>query len=189
MTECRNDEMRDLLPGLVRGSLAAPEAARVRSHVETCAACASELALLETARLVLLAGTPRVDTAAIVAAVGAPTLRVVRGAEGRGTGRRVNRLPRRLLAAAASLLVIGALALPSVRRAFIGLPGDTIGDSLADVASGSPDLAGLTIAGGFSDLSDADLAALLATLEALEATVAAEPATLRTPFVDAPEGP
>jgi hypothetical protein len=189
MTECPNDEMRDLLPELAQGTLAPSAAVRVRAHVGACAACAAELAVLETTRLVLRARAPRVDTAAIVAAIGAPTLRVIPGGATAHRFRQGPWMPRQLLAAAASLLIIGALALPSVRQAFLGAPGRTIGDSLADVVAGSSDLAGIALAGGLADLSDDDLAALLAELDGLEATVAAEPTTMRTPLVDSPEGP
>lgn len=189
MTECLNDEMRDLLPELAQGTLAPSAAGRVRAHVDACAACTSELAVLETTRLVLRARAPRVDTAAIVAAIGAPALRVIPGGATARQSRKGTWMPRQLLAAAASLLIIGALALPSVRQAFLGGPRGTIADSLADVVAGSPDQAGLAIAGGLADLSDDDLAALLAELDGLEATVAAEPTTMRTPLVDTPEGP
>lgn len=188
MTECPNESMRDLLPGHVHGTLAPADEARVRTHVATCASCAAELALIGTTRRVLRANAPRVDVAAVLAAVTAPSLTVVRGGAGRG-GRRATWMPRRYLAAAASLLVIGALALPAVRRVFDGVTGPVAGDSLADVAAASPEATGLTLAGGLGDLTDADLATLLAELDAVEATVASEPATLRTPLVDPPEGP
>lgn len=197
MTEafCPNEEMRDRLPAFVHGTLSPADLARVQSHVADCAACRDEVALLETTRRVLVASGPRLDTAAIVAAMTPPALRVVRGgaSEPRSAPRlrphsRGSWMPRRYLAAAASLLVIGSLAMPPVREFVLGTSVAT-GDSLADPAARSPDAAGLALAGGLADLSEDDLAALLADLEAVEPTVASEPTTLRSPLVDSPEGP
>ncbi len=188
MPECSNGSVKDLLPDLVHGNLPVAEAARVRAHVATCGDCATELSLIESARDMLVGGTPRLDTAAITAALGAPALRVVRGGPTRPASRG-SWLPRRYLAAAASLLVIGALALPSVRQVFLGAPSPGIGDSLRDAAGASPDAVGLALAGGLADLSDDDLATLLADLESVEPTIASEPVTLRSPLVESPEGP
>ena len=47
---------------------------------------------------------------------------------------------------------------------------------------------GLVVADGLSDLSDDDLESLLKELETLEATVSAEPGTLRRPLVTTPGG-
>jgi hypothetical protein len=58
MTECENAEIRDLLPDLAADVLSPVETARVRMHVESCAECSAELALLHTARSV----RPRIGT-------------------------------------------------------------------------------------------------------------------------------
>lgn len=187
MRDCVNEEMRDRLPALVHGTLSSLDEARVRAHVAECAACAAELAVLETARRVLVASGPRIDTAAIVAAVTAPSLTLVRGGASAAPRPRRTWVPRRYLAAAASLLVVGSLAIPSVREKLLGIRTEITPDSL--VASASTDASGLALSGGLGDLSDDDLAALLAELEAVEPTVASEPGTLRTPLVDSPEGP
>jgi anti-sigma factor RsiW len=189
MTEmsCLNEELRDRLPALVYGTLSPVDEARVRAHVAGCAACAAELALIETSRHVLVATGPRIDTAAIVAAVTAPSITVVRGGAGAGTRSRRAWIPRQYLAAAASLLVVASLAIPEVRRKLLGGDGGLPADSVA--TAGVTDTAGLALAGGLADLSEDDLATLLAELEAVEPTVASEPGTLRTPLVDAPEGP
>jgi hypothetical protein len=186
-TECLNEEMRDRLPGLVHGTLSSVDEARARAHVAGCASCSTEVALIETTRRVLVASGPRIDTAAIVAAVTAPSLTVLRGGAGAALRPRRSWMSRQYLAAAASLLVVGSLAIPSVRSALLGERPTTAPDSI--VASGAPDATGLGLAGGLDDLSDDDLAALLAELEAVEPTVASEPGTIRTPLVDSPEGP
>ena len=187
-TDCLNEEMRDRLPALVHGTLPSADEARVRSHVAGCAACGAEVTLIETARTVLAASGPRIDTAAIVAAVTSPSLTLIRGGGADGGARpRGNWMPRQYLAAAASLLLVGSLAIPSVRGALLG-ERETVAPEPV-VATGVADAAGLALAGGLADLSDDDLTALLAALEAVEPTVASEPGTLRTPLVDSPEGP
>jgi hypothetical protein len=185
-TECPNEEMRDRLPALVHGTLSSVDEARVRAHVAGCASCGAEVALLETARRVIVANGPRIDTAAIVAAVTAPSLTVVRGGGDAVVRPRRTWMSRQFLAAAASLLVVGSLAIPSVRGKLLGERETVAPDSLVAAAG---DAAGLALSGGLADLSDDDLAALLAEIEAVEPTVASEPGTLRSPLVDSPEGP
>ena len=68
MTDCENAEVRDLLPDLVHGRLDTGARAAVERHVRDCAECAGEVALLHELRSTLYS-SPRVDVAAIVAAV------------------------------------------------------------------------------------------------------------------------
>lgn len=68
MTDCPNAEIRDLLPDLVHGRLDAATRADVERHVRDCAECTAEVTLLRELRSALHA-SPRVDVAAIVAAV------------------------------------------------------------------------------------------------------------------------
>ncbi len=196
MTDCRLDEMRDLLPLLAHGALEPGEAARVRGHVEGCAPCRAELALLGTLRARFDAVTPAVSVAAITAGVlratasVTPTLRVERAVPRRG-----NWLPRRYLAAAASLLLVGTLSLAALGRVFgTGEPGvDLEGGVALSTADSAPSAitaaaAGLIVADGLGDLDADALTALLAELESVEATVAADPVSIRRPIVDAPGG-
>lgn len=199
MTECLNEEMRDLLPLLAHGSLAAGEADRVRAHAAGCATCAAELAVLETSRLVLQASAPRVDVTAIAQAVNrsstkaAPVLLVERGGA-RATAavaRRSVWRSRQLLAAAASLLIVTSLSLRLLDRTPIADEGlVAIGTS---VENGT--LPALATAGGelsvgvpLVDLTADDLSALLSELEGFDGKIMLEPATMRQPIVDAPEG-
>ena len=195
MTECRSEAMRDLLPELAHGRLSGAAAAELRAHLNGCAECAAEFAVLETARLVLQAQAPRVDAAAIAAAVTAsrPALRVERGGASAPTA--VRRSPwrsRQLLAAAASILVIVSVSLPLMQGTRVEGPVVARGDSSATVPTDTPAAAvaaaGLAVGEGLTDLSSDDLTTLLAELETLEATINTEPTTLRTPIVDAPEG-
>lgn len=130
MTECLNEDLRDLLPMLAHGSLAAADAARVRAHVATCAACTAELATLESIRQVLSARAPQVDVSAIAMAVtaatsrGTPVLRVVPGdapavqpsqTSATPAAPRRSWVPRHYVAAAASILVVVSLSIPLLR--------------------------------------------------------------------------
>lgn len=69
-----DDGVRDLLPALLHGRLAGAERVRVEAHVAACATCATELALLRDVRGAVTAGAPRLDLAAVAAAVRAATV-------------------------------------------------------------------------------------------------------------------
>ena len=205
MTECLNEEMRDLLPLLAHGSLAAVEADRVRAHAAGCAACAAELAVLETSRLVLQASAPRVDVTAIAQAVSrsstkaAPVLRVERGGAmaTAAVARRSVWRSRQLLAAAASLLIVTSLSLRLLDRTPIADEGpvaiDTsvvIGTSVEIGTLPAPATADgeLSVGVPLVDLTADDLSALLSELEGFDGKIMLEPATMRQPIVDSPEG-
>lgn len=187
MTECQSETMREQLPLLRAGVLGASEATALRAHVARCEACADELAVLERSARLFEQATPRVDVTAILAKLPAapgarPALRVLRPAV-----RRFG-LPRYAVAAAASLVLVASLSLATLR--------DDIGGTTPaiDIAldSNAPAVASLPVGmvGGneLSDLGVDDLQMLLAELDQLEATVAAEPVTMQRPVSDAPEG-
>ena len=73
MTDCPNGDIRDQLPDYVHDRLNAADRARVAAHVASCASCAVEVKLLDTARRVLTAAAPSIDTARIVAALPSPS--------------------------------------------------------------------------------------------------------------------
>lgn len=202
MTDCLDETMRDRLPELAHGLLTAPEAAALRAHVAGCAPCTAELAALETARLVLQARAPRVDVAAIAEAVTRtvgsprPALRVDRGgASASPPPRRAVWRSRQFLAAAASLLIVASVAVPMLDGTRGGEAGASRPDTVALAVSDTPAAAvpasapsSFAVSEGLADLSTDDLTTLLAELEAVEATIAAEPYSLRQPLVDTPEG-
>lgn len=199
MTECLNEEMRDLLPLLAHGSLAAVEADRVRAHAAGCAACAAELAVLETSRLVLQASAPRVDVTAIAQAVSrsstkaAPVLRVERGGAmaTAAVARRSVWRSRQLLAAAASLLIVTSLSLRLLDRTPIADEGPVAIDTSVEIGTlPAPATAGgeLSVGVPLVDLTADDLSALLSELEGFDGKIMLEPATMRQPIVDSPEG-
>lgn len=184
MIECRNDDMRDLLPLLAHGALDAHASARVRTHVAGCEACRAELALVERAGAAIDASVPALDLAAITAGVRRATrLRLERPARARW-------MPRRVAAVAASLLLVATASI-GVFATRDGRPGASLVDS-AGVAGSVPDRrivasAGVPVPGGLSELSDDDLVTLLAELDRVEATVEAEPLSMRQAVVDVPE--
>lgn len=192
MTECTSgtDTMRDELPRLSQGTLGAADSTRLRAHIAACPACAAELELLASAARIFAAATPRIDTAAIVSALpkpqagsSAPSLRLVPKARSRG-----NWMPREYLAAAASLLLVGTLSLAMLRGYFFdggssSARGD--GETMARATVAPVDLLG---ASDLSALESEELTVLLAELESMEATVVAEPISMRRPIDLAPEG-
>jgi hypothetical protein len=202
MTDCVNETMRDLLPLLAHDALSAGEVAQVRAHIAECASCAAELAVLGQALAVFEAATPKVDTAAILAKLpqpGAhastatsaatspsprPVLTVSRPA------RRAFGLPRYALAAAASLVLVATLSLAVLGPAFLGV--GPVGVDVVRVESGSAGAltipVGLLGGSDLGDLSADELSALLQELDQMEATVDAEPITMRQPLGPELEG-
>ena len=71
MTECLNEAAREALPDLLNGRLGEADRATLIEHVEACAFCSAELALLKEVRRTMPLA-PQVDVAWIVAALPAP---------------------------------------------------------------------------------------------------------------------
>jgi anti-sigma factor RsiW len=69
MNDCQNAEMRDQLPDLLHERLDAAARAAVTAHVDGCADCRAELALLRAAHAALIKATPRVDLNFIIEAI------------------------------------------------------------------------------------------------------------------------
>ncbi|MES2521113.1 MAG: zf-HC2 domain-containing protein [Gemmatimonadota bacterium] len=90
MTECNDTNMRDLLPDLVAGRLAAAELAGVESHAESCVECTDEIALLRVARSVRPQAVA-IDVARIVAALPPRTVTAVSDGASEFTGPRLVR--------------------------------------------------------------------------------------------------
>ncbi|MFP5356090.1 MAG: anti-sigma factor family protein [Gemmatimonadota bacterium] len=186
-TDCSNIEMRELLPDFLHDTLSASERARVEAHLATCAECAAEHALLESARRAM-AGlrVPRVDTAGIVAALPRPMAPAV--GRRRTVGQRSPLLFR--LAAAITFISLGGISV-AIARTYFGEAPVTAVDSVmtwrSDPALGAPSLAsadtpraaspaaGLSVHPSIDDLGDADLESLLGELDLIEAAPLAEP--------------
>lgn len=197
MRECEDVTMQEALPAFRAGSLDPTAAEEVRLHLASCEACALEFELLTTARLVLDRATPVVDLARITAAVTASAKSEV--ARPAVTARRTVELrtrrwwaSRQLLAAAASILVVVSLSIPTLRGSGrgAGLDGrlDTvIAVGLTGAQVGEPASSSIDLAGGLAELSSAQLETFLNELDLVEATVRAEPITIALPLIDAPE--
>jgi anti-sigma factor RsiW len=113
MFDCANVEMRELLPELAAGTLDAASRARVESHVQGCAECASEL---ETLRLVRASftGAPPLNTRRIVAALPKRPLQGSRPAS--PTPRVAARWVDWRVAAALTMITVGGLSVAVTQR-------------------------------------------------------------------------
>lgn len=204
MIDCANVRIREALPEYIHGQLDIRQRLLVQAHLAGCDACSAELAVLERCRAVM-AATPAVDTARILAALPAP-----RSGHGRldpsqlpasaatlhiGGGRPALWQRRAWRAAAAVLLMVGAAGVlvmrggqwPTSERAFRGGSvaaggASGAGDSslLASSDVGQAPRAPLSLGGGLSDLSDAALSALLNEVDDVEALPLEEPAPVAT---------
>lgn len=200
MSECRNLEVRDLLPALARGELKSSERVAVEEHLATCATCRAELELVRDFASALRS-VPPIDTARIAQAV-------VRAARDQRDApisldavRRRRAAPIRMWLAAASLIAVagaGALAVVATHDEVRGGPAPEVARNDAPVVSpatpeertqtprSEPPLVEprpatgteLVMGGGVSDLADADLESLLGVLEGLDAEIDVEPAVL-----------
>lgn len=158
MRDCSNGEVRDRLPELMHNRLAGEMLVVVRAHVAECADCRAELALLEQLRSAV--AVPRLDSARIVASL--PRYRAV------PVWRRAMQSAQ-LRAAAAVVLLVGAYAV-------VKESGDTPATEVRIAAPVQTTTTNeLAIGDSFTDLTDADLAALVEEIGELEA-VTPEPA-------------
>src|SRR5471030_1776115 len=114
MHDCEDGNMRDLLPAYVHGTLSAAERAKVAAHLESCADCAAELELIETASRAIRA--PKVNIGKIVKALPAAP---------RSSSR--SPVARQLLqlAAAIAIVAIGAFSVITARAIFRSGAGQT----------------------------------------------------------------
>lgn len=111
MTDCPDGGMRDQLPAYVHGRLDEAARAAVAAHLATCADCAAEVALLQTARRVLDSATPAVDVRRIVAALPAPPVAAIRKVVTTGKVWSTWRI-----AASVATIAIGGLSVAVVQR-------------------------------------------------------------------------
>lgn len=198
MSECSLGGLHDELPDLLHDRLDGDERARVLAHVDECAACAGELALLRRARGALLAATPRVDTDAIVS-------RIPGAAGVIPIGSRRRRMSAWRMAAAIALVALGGSAIvarwrdvPADDSVTVGTVATTSADSAppatappasAPAAAEAPRViarvadASMAIPGGsaLGELTEADLRALLDDIDSVDPVPAAEPDAILSP--------
>ncbi|MGH7678744.1 MAG: anti-sigma factor family protein [Gemmatimonadaceae bacterium] len=175
MGDCANATMRERLPDLLHNRLPASERAEVDAHLDTCADCRAELALLERVRSA--SRTPTVDAAAIAARL--PAYRPTPG------WTRVLSSP--LFAIAAGLVLVAGVALmvadrvpveePAARSRVARSPADSVPVETRDTTGAPPQRrpravepapTELAVGAMFDDLTDAELETLLRALGSLE---------------------
>ncbi len=182
MNDCVNEDIRDVLPELVSGTLPSIEAVRVQDHVRECVDCAAEVELLRTARAAMRL-VPAMDTTRIAAAVQASTAQ-------RLAARRV---PARVarIASLSLIVVLGAVGLWSARDSSPVETEPRVATAVAgNVQLGAEQARGgvesrtvqaptqLALGGDMSQLEDDQLLTLLEEVSALEAMPGEEPASL-----------
>lgn len=182
MTECPYPEIRDSLPDLLHGRLGEVNKATLMAHVESCAGCRAELALLgeirESAPL-----APRIDVGRIAAALPVRSV-VVPESPRRPVVSRVSS-PAWKFAAAIAIAISGGLLVqdrgvvadaPSNTRVVSPLPAGTDGgNSLVDPAPVSEGDESLSLVAGVHELTDDQIKSLLVELDAIETIPSAEP--------------
>ncbi len=187
MIDCPNGDVRDLLPDLLHDRLPPAHGEIVRAHVDTCALCRDELALLQSLRA-SMRRAPLINVEPIVAALPVP------GAA---------RAPRWFgavawRAAAAALVVsVGATTLAVVQRqsdvAPVSMASRPVLTGGARVPSTAPPVTNpaltapreLAVASSsVSDLTDGELATLLGEIETLDVIPSVEVESV--PSDDAP---
>jgi predicted anti-sigma-YlaC factor YlaD len=169
MTDCANAEVRDALPDMLHGRLDAAARARVEEHLAGCEECRRELQLLQSLRKA--APQPAVDVARIVAALPSPHRRsawtahvwqiaaaVVFIAVGSSTVVTYLHRERRPDSAATATVATAA--------------GSAMGGSTTAAHSGDVELA---VGYGYTDLTDAQLEALLKDVQNLKAVPMEDP--------------
>lgn len=192
MRDCPDGAMRDLLPIHAAGRLDAGERAAVDAHLAACADCRAELDVLRAVGRAYAVPTP--DVAAIVAAI------TQRGAARPPQPAAVpfHRQPLWRLAASVTVIIAATATYVAVRGD--GSGPQAVADSVAQLAAGGmvqgPDtdvavpVAGDPVAGtairlgvSLSDLSDAQVEALLASMGGMEGNVLADPEVMAKPIV------
>jgi anti-sigma factor RsiW len=202
VTDCLMTEVRDALPDLLHGRLSELDTATMKAHVESCAECRAELALLREVRS-SAPMAPAIDAARIASVVtpyGAAA--VIRNLPAQPDRKKTWRFA--LLAASAAIAVaLGGVALnrfnvndgaapsvvattplttsSSVSGAAIEPAASTPAASIAKPSARVPsssiekEVASLSFVGGTQDLSESELETLLAELDGMASMPAAEP--------------
>ncbi|MEO7368434.1 MAG: zf-HC2 domain-containing protein [Gemmatimonadaceae bacterium] len=203
MTECMNVEVRDALPDLLHGQLGDLDRATMKAHVESCADCRAELALMEHLRANAPLA-PSIDVSRIVVALPPPVKSAKQRLAHIAPPRQPTRMSMLWKVAVASALIVGGMLTFSKTRAPVSsgpavatvapspsTAGDIAPPTLApapkQVASARPPASvavkevvaisttGLSLTGGLQDLTDAQLEALLKDVDKVEGLPNAEP--------------
>jgi len=167
MSECQNVAVRDRLPEYLHDALEdEAEVAMIRAHLDLCAECAEELAVMEAA-LATAPAVPAIDVARIVAAI--PAYRAAEATPAAGSRatakaerRWFGRFDRAAVRIAAGFLIAAAgLSAVAVSRHHQAAP-----------TSATP--AGVALV-NVSELSDDNLEQLIKSMDDLDGTPPSEP--------------
>jgi hypothetical protein len=190
-----NTEVRDALPDFVNNRLSGLDAVTMREHIESCADCQAEVAILRDVRASAMLA-PQIDANRIASAI--RPYAVVRPQPV------ASRRPW-LMAATAAIVAIGGFAIlnrpamnsaaPAVAVVTPTTTPATPGESKVATTTPSPaateksapkevDVASLSLVGSTDDLSDADLDSLVAALDGIESVPSAEPGSVTTTVDD-----
>jgi anti-sigma factor RsiW len=161
MTDCPSAEIRDRLPDLLHERLDTAERVVILAHLEGCADCRAELALLRDLRGAM-AHTSGVDVARIVAALPRPAARHWRMPV---TWR---------IAASIAILAVGGTSVATLMH----------GRGGASLRSG-PTASELAVT-GLGDLSVPELQTLVSDISVFDALPSAEPDVVAPPIPPAP---
>jgi hypothetical protein len=201
MNECMNEEIREALPDMVYGRLSELDAKTLMEHIEFCAECRAELAVIREARATAPL-VPRIDAARIAAAIPPyANAAAMSHADARKSARPVARTWK--FAAAALLISAGGWALSNTSvisrenesraaasvAAVASTPSAEVAGRVAtpDQAAAKPEVpapmtaaptevAALSIVGGVPDLTDDQLEELIQDLDAIESVPSGDPA-------------
>ena len=199
MNDCMNAEMRDALPDLLNGRLSEADAAVLQDHIDGCADCRSEMALLRDVKSTA-ALAPAMNVNAIAAVVpsyaplAAPAERgrsafawtwkvaagaaiVTAGIVGLSRGSQSSQATRAVVPSAAQV----AAAAPAVVSPAPARPPAATVETPAPARE--QQVASLTV-GGLQDLSDDDIEQLLTDLGGIEPLPSAEPQSVTSALDD-----
>ena len=185
MIECTKREAREALPDLVHGRLSELDTATLRAHVESCASCTAEVALLREVRSSAPLAPP-MDISRIAAAIPAAASVHVPAQARRAPSRFQFALVG--LAAAAAIIAAGSLAvdrnevtrLASTRVAVTDSPSPVAPQMStpaepAVVQGGEPSLA---LVAEVEGLTDAELETLIAEVDGMDGMPSVEPQSI-----------
>ena len=187
MRDCADAAMRDRLPLFVTGRLTDSDSTMVEAHLASCSDCVAEVDLLRAVGRAY--AVPAIDAAVVAAAIPAP----------RRKRTAYYQQPMWRVAAAMTLMIAGTAGVLVMRRADPGIMGSvavgvdsSVGGGVVSAESTlamAPTLpagpATISFGGNLSDLTDAQLEALLAQIERIDGAVSAEPEVMTTSIPDA----
>ena len=168
MIDCRNVEIRDLLPDMLHNNLSAADRKRVNEHLATCAECTEELQLLR--RVYASRPVANINATSVAKAI-APYRR-----------RPFIALPPAMrIAASIAVVALGAASYSIANRAMLngGSPAESL--SVAGIDTAAPGVAARTsvdTAANIQSLDDQAFYDLISRIESLGSDIGDQPRRL-----------